>query len=199
MKTIEYHKDILRSIGCWMAEITNQDDDIMLIIDGNERSGKSTLAYWIAKYASEYNGLEYSFDKNWVWDGWQLIDKIWNLPKHSPIIYDEAGLGQYKYRSGSKLNVAINYALMISALRNQVFIYCVPNIEDMHEFIKNRRARLWLGPGKNTLEPLLLGGFMSFVVRGLNQNIKASAGGLRIICLCISRPWTQPIKKYMMS
>jgi hypothetical protein len=141
-KTIEYYKTILKNTGYWMAQITRQDDDILVVIDGDERSGKSSLAYWIAHYALEYQDREIT-PETYIWNGKQLVSEMYDHPPHTPIIFDEAGLDQYKYQSGSKLNVQIKQALMASAMRNQIIIYCVPHFWDLDEFIRNRRCRLW--------------------------------------------------------
>lgn len=130
-------------ISKWIAAQLSQDRDVVLIISGPERAGKSSLAYWIGDTVSFFTGQQFGVD-NFVWHGGEMVNKLWAMPETSVIIEDEAGYDLYKRESTSRLNRQINKALMVSGLRNQCVILCVPNMWDLDKFISQRRGLIWI-------------------------------------------------------
>lgn len=133
----------LVKLGKWTASQLRQDRDVVIVIGGMERSGKSSLSYWLGDVISFYAGTEFATE-NYVWQGIELVGKMWDLPERSVIVDDEAGLDLYKRESTSRHNRVINKALMISGLRNQCIILCVPSIWDLDKYISQRRGLVWI-------------------------------------------------------
>jgi len=133
----------LLQLSKWIASQLKQDRDVVIIISGPERAGKSSCSYWVGKGVSYYTKRDFSLN-NFVWHGDEMVKKLWTLPEESALINDEAGLDLYKRESTTKMNRKINKSLMVSGLRKQCVTLCVPSMWDLDKFMSQRRALVWI-------------------------------------------------------
>jgi len=82
-----YHKApiMVEEIKRIRNNVLNKDRDFVLVIDGEEGSGKSVLAQQIADQLDEKFTIE-----NIVFNADQFIERLKKAPKHSCIVLDEA-------------------------------------------------------------------------------------------------------------
>lgn len=117
------------------------DWDMVLIIDGHEGTGKSTLGILMKAI---YEG-GFSLD-NIIFDGEQLISAMERAPNKSCIILDESILSLYKRESLVQLNRDLAKAFSIIRAKNFFFILVLPNYYDLDghlRFRANWRFNCW--------------------------------------------------------
>ncbi len=79
--------------------MTDQDDDRILLLEGEKGTGKSTLAITFAQRWQSWNRknkllpVKFDVEKNIIYDSDPdtIRQKLTSLPKYSPIIFDEGG------------------------------------------------------------------------------------------------------------
>lgn len=114
--------------------IVTKDKDHVVIIEGSERIGKSSLAIQICQ----------AFDKNFTleniaWDSPQLKKLVYGLPKHSAILADE-GVSMFFSRESMRAeNRDAVRLLSIMGERNNLLAICVTRLNMMDKYITEGR------------------------------------------------------------
>ena len=119
-------------IGKAYKEAIKHDEDLVILIDGRERTGKSALARQIAYYLRDNYGARFELEKNvyfTVADVAMMFKRL-KSQKQTPAgtihIIDEAQNVIHHRRAMSSFNIYFDEAIKsIGALR-QVFIFCTP-------------------------------------------------------------------------
>jgi hypothetical protein len=117
--------------------------DAVIVITGEEGSGKSTL------------GLRFAFalDKRWdphnlCYDGWDVLEAYERIQaggvRGVPILYDEGVRGIMAGETMDKEQRRVVQALMLVREIGAVLIICAPDIWRVANAVRGRRAALWI-------------------------------------------------------
>lgn len=107
--------------------------DYMLIVDGREGSGKSSLALNIkAIYDGKYSLNHVLFDAE------DLLDMMQSAPKGSCVLMDEAIVSLYKRDSLKEFQTLLVKAFAIVRARELFFILVLPNFWDLDAALRTR-------------------------------------------------------------
>ncbi len=107
--------------------------DYVIVIDGREGSGKSSLALHIKAI---YDG-KYSLD-HVLFDAEELLDVMQNAPKRSCVVMDEAIVSLYKRDSLKEFQTLLVKAFAIVRARELFFILVLPNFWDLDQALRTR-------------------------------------------------------------
>jgi len=119
-----------------VGRLTKTDDDVVFIIDGPERSGKSTLATQIAKYVDP----SLNIDRICMTPD-EFRTAIENAKHGQCIIYDEAFTGLSSRRTLSEVNHIITQMFMEMGQKNLVVIVVLPTFFMLDKYVALFRAR----------------------------------------------------------
>lgn len=109
--------------------------DAIIIVEGDEGSGKSSLAVWVGFLIDKNFNLDnviYSMDR--------AVDLIYSLPPGSVIVWDEACYDMSKRDAMTKTNKEIIKLAMATRSRRLIHMVCIPHIQDLENYISDRRA-----------------------------------------------------------
>ncbi|GAB6134547.1 hypothetical protein [Thermococcus prieurii] len=119
-------------VGRAFDEAMKNHEDLVILVDGRERTGKSALARSLAYYLRDNHGARFGLSKNVYFTvaDVAMMFKSLRSQKQTPAgtihIIDEAQNVLHHRRSMSTFNVLFDEAIKsIGALR-QVFIFCTP-------------------------------------------------------------------------
>lgn len=113
--------------------------DCVILVDGRERSGKSTLGLTIAKLLDPNLNV-----KNLARGTMDCIKKIEALPDKSVMVIDEGSLALSSGDAQRSENRRLLKILDVVGQKNMVFIIVLPSIFDLQKQIAVRRARFLL-------------------------------------------------------
>lgn len=116
------------------------NDDLVIIVDGKERSGKSLRMRQIGKYCANKLGTTFS-NKNIHFDLNEYIDFSIESPEYTVCILDEARNVLNKKRANSKSNVKFTNYLSECAKKRQVHLIAAPAFHDIDKYLINWRAK----------------------------------------------------------
>lgn len=128
------------SIQKWMdsqMQKIRRDDDLILVITGDERSGKSTLAFLMATY------MDPSFDpeRQTTFSGNDFSRVATQLGKYRAVILDEAIRGGFSRDSPTQDNKQLAKFLTVCGERNLIGIICWPRLRWLDPILKEHRCR----------------------------------------------------------
>lgn len=116
--------------------VTKKDRDFVMVVDGEEGSGKSVLAMQIAKY------LDSRFDlRQLVFNSDQFLDMIKVVPKNSCIVLDEAYAASNARASLSEVNRSMIGVATEMRQRNLYVIFVLPTFFDLDKYFALWRCR----------------------------------------------------------
>ena len=119
-----------------VKKILKKNFDCMYIVDGEERSGKSTFALTMATYLyPEMN------ETNMAVDGEDAIKKVATMPKGSPIIIDEGSLMFGSKDTMTREQKHIIKILNVIGQKNLIFIICLPSFFSLNDYVAADRSR----------------------------------------------------------
>jgi hypothetical protein len=125
-KTISYHIDD-KLVKIWDTlrgeKLMHLNEDRVYIVDGRERTGKSTFAFQQAKYIDP----NFSIDQICLTSE-QFLHAIRTSPRGKVIVFDEAFRGLSSKSGRSKINKTIVQALMEVGQRNLVIFIVLPTL-----------------------------------------------------------------------
>jgi hypothetical protein len=132
---LSYHLDntLKANLDSIMKKLRTKDRDYVLIIDGNERSGKSSIAQQIASYVYPEFGMA-----QLCMNGQEFIKAIQTAPKGATIIYDEAYGGLSSRGALSEINNLIVSLMTEMGQRNLFVIIVIPSF-----FMLDKYAAIW--------------------------------------------------------
>lgn len=123
-----------------VKKIIKRNWDCVILIDGMERSGKSTLGLTCAWYISEG---ELTLN-NVASDSDDAIRKLEGLPDRSVIMIDEGSLIFSSRESMSAEQKKLIKIMNVIGQKNMVFIIVLPSFFDLNKFIAVNRSRFLL-------------------------------------------------------
>lgn len=123
-----------------LPQLQKKDKDVVFIVDGEERAGKSVFAMQLAGYAASYFGTEYNLD-NVCLNPVEFKTKIENANKNEVVIYDEAHRGMASARSLSEVNNILKDLMMEMGQRNLFVVIVLPTFFLLDKYAALFRAR----------------------------------------------------------
>lgn len=117
--------------------ITTKDFDYVLVVDGDEGSGKSTFAQQLAKY------VDHSFNINRIYfDAKSFADGIMKSRKYKAHVFDEAFSGLSSRNSLGEVNQMLTSLIMEMRQRNLFVIIVLPTIFMLDKYAAMFRSKI---------------------------------------------------------
>lgn len=122
-----------------MKEAVKYDWDFIIVVDGTEGGGKSTLAIQCACY------LDPTFEmKRIVFSPEDFEETVIKAEKYQAVIYDEAVTGLYSRESMQFVNVALTKLLAQIRQKNLFIFVVIPTFFDLDKYVAMWRSRALL-------------------------------------------------------
>lgn len=120
--------------------------DLMLINDGVERSGKSTMAFAQAMFIHYILRTKYKIDnpltiKNLVFTADQFVEACQDAEPYSVIIWDEAIFGAYSADATKAINKTIKKMMVTIGKRKLIIILNIPWIFILDKYLAIARSK----------------------------------------------------------
>lgn len=127
-------------IKAWMdqqRQLMRSDWDLPIVVTGNERKGKSSIAFEMALYLDE------AFDpvEQTVFTADDFTRKATRLDKYRAVILDEAVSGGFSRDSSSQTNKRLAKFLTVCGDRNLIMFVLWPNLRWLDPILKEHRIR----------------------------------------------------------
>ena len=132
-KKWEEHKIFIENLDIYLDSMKD-NDDLVFVIDGPERAGKSKRARQIGKYCAEKLGSTFN-DNNIKFDLKSYLDFSIESPEYTVCILDEARNVLNRKSSMSKANRKFTNYISECAKKRQVHIICLPAYHDLDRYI----------------------------------------------------------------
>jgi len=129
----------LNNLDIWLDAIED-NDDLVLIFDGPERSGKSKRLRQVARYCANYLGSKFD-ESNIHFDVQDYMDFSIESPEKSIVVLDEARKQLNKKRSNSRLAVKFTDFLSECGKYNQVHLIALPAYHDLDKYLIDWRSK----------------------------------------------------------
>lgn len=123
-----------------IPELSKKDEDVVFIVDGKERSGKSKFADILAGYASLKLKRRYDIS-NVCMTPSEFRKKVETSKRNEVVIYDEAHRGMGSRRAISEINNILVDLMMEMGQRNLFVIICLPTFFMLDKYPALFRAR----------------------------------------------------------
>lgn len=128
-----------------MRSAIRKDDDVVMIVDGRERCGKSVFAMQLGYYLSNGNlRLE-----NITMTPEDFMKSVKQASKYDVLIFDEAYLGLSSRDAMSSYNKMILKTLVTVGQKNLILILVLPSVFDLSKYAVLHRADCLLHCYKN--------------------------------------------------
>ena len=157
--------------------VMNQDYDAVIIIDGGEGLGKSTIGQQVAVMLDIDGVIDEKKQK--AFTPQSFMEKVTTLPKFKAVIYDEARRGLDRRKFGTSASTNILDMLAECRQRNLFLIIIMPSFYDMDMNVSVWRSRAlihvtgeWSGldeKGEIPLRPLKRGTFRFYNEAGKKE------------------------------
>jgi hypothetical protein len=125
--------DRLKSFIQMIKRGIEQHWDFVIVVDGREGSGKSTLGLHLKAFYDGYYNLAHV-----LFDATSMIAEMRLAPRGSCIIVDEAIISLYKREALKDFQMTLVKAFSIVRARNLFFILVLPNFNDLDPNIRTR-------------------------------------------------------------
>lgn len=142
-------KDLVsQSFDDWMkgirADCKKKDWDIVIIVSGSERIGKSTFTYHASKLFENKKG-GYDWQDHFILspDFRLVVDKLKKFVKKS-VVVDEAIKVLYKFKMWDDLQILLNQIYTVNGQNNNLTFLNIPRQTDLNKFFRDGRAYYWV-------------------------------------------------------
>ena len=132
-------KKFLKNLDVYI-DAMKDNDDLLIVFDGLERSGKSFRVRQVAKYCAERLGTTFD-DKNIHFDLKSYLDFSLESPMYTVCVLDEGRSVLNRSSSTSRINKKFTNYISECAKRRQVHIICAPAFHDIDKYIINWRMK----------------------------------------------------------
>lgn len=132
----------LKDIAEISLDRVERDKDLAICVTGFEGDGKSTLAIGLGLEIDPHFELE----RNVLFfpSVSELKKKIFNLPRYTPIVADEAINIMYKLNWGLRKQKYLSQLYAVCRNQNKISIFCMPRFTDLLEYFRNHRVKVWI-------------------------------------------------------
>jgi hypothetical protein len=152
------YKFIFRSmvlLGRRIKAFPLEKRDLVLAATGDEGEGKTSLSFngsavtrpdFTKEDLKSADRLKSIIDDNMIINPYakDIISKVNNLEKSSPIILDEAVKSVNKYLWNTREQIGLTQFFSTCRKQYKFVFMCIPDLFDMAPFYRNRRVRWWL-------------------------------------------------------
>lgn len=129
----ELHRQLTKYV---IPDVQKKDFDYVLVVDGEERVGKSVFAMQIAKVLDPNLNV-----KNICFTPQEFIKAVTTAKPHSAIIFDEAFTGMSSRASLSEVNNLLVSLMMEMGQRNLFIIIVMPTYFMLEKYVVFHRTR----------------------------------------------------------
>ena len=133
-----YLNDNLKEICDLTIRRTKKNWDNLIIIDGPERSGKSTLARAIAYYISYTKGAKFTIE-NIFFDPDEMLEYA-TTHQDEMIIWDEAAFGGQSNQWQNEVQRKMNTMLMVCGKFKNTYIFIIPSFFRLNRYLAIDRS-----------------------------------------------------------
>ncbi len=133
--------DNIKSLITFMSMRVSKNHDNLIIIDGKEGAGKTTLATAITYFYSWLMNIEFTED-NVFFDTNDLIEYA-QTNEFKPILWDEAGLGARSNEWYNKSQLNLIKLLTTCRSKRHFFIFVIPDFKDLNPYFAGRATALF--------------------------------------------------------
>ncbi len=133
-----YMDENLKSVLDLCVKRQGQKWDNVLICDGEERSGKSTLIKSSAYYVADKINKPFSIN-NVFFDPEEMLDFAVNNTEEV-IIWDEAALGALSVNWHNKIQKKLNTMLMMTGKYRHTYFFIIPNFFRLNKYLALDRS-----------------------------------------------------------
>jgi len=123
----------LRKFCKYIAKVRKQDEDFVMLVSGQTRSGKSTLAIEIAMLIDP----DFNIEKNILFDIKELGKRIFD-EKGKEYILDESIFDAFSRDAMSSMNKWLIKVLTACAERNHIIIMIIPKVKWLDKPVRER-------------------------------------------------------------
>ncbi len=121
-----------------LSKLQTQNDDAMVLIDGPEGSGKSTVAFQMAT----------ALDPKWEAETGLVIDfedweQLYSLETGRVFVLDEGGDLMFSRDALQRENKLVVRMFQMARIFNHVIIVCCPNIHWVDLYVRDHRALIY--------------------------------------------------------
>lgn len=138
-EVVDYYieKRLKKNLDVIKHRILSKDKDYVMVVDGGEGTGKSTLAIQMGKYVDPSLNLD-----RITFTGEDFRKAIIGAQKGQCVIYDEAITGLSSTQSLSKINNMLKSLMMQMRQKNLLVIVVIPTIFALDRYVAIFRARV---------------------------------------------------------
>lgn len=132
--------DVDYTINGWLSLVRQElrdDMDYIVCIEGHEGTGKSALAYHLASRIDEGFNVD-----NYIYNGEVLKKWVFEAPKYSAAVIDEAGLMLFRRDSMRQDNKNLVKILQTCRYRNLCLFFVLPSIHTLESYLSNWRVNV---------------------------------------------------------
>lgn len=113
-----------------------RDRDFILVVDGDEGEGKSTLAWSCCKYVDPtFNAERIAYDQH------QFKELVQKSSIGQALLIDEGGWMLFSREAMTRMNKEIVKILMAIRMKNLFVVVCIPSFWKIDDYIRTHRAR----------------------------------------------------------
>lgn len=121
-----------------LKQLQLQNDDAMILLDGAEGAGKSTIAFQLAK----------AIDPTWEAETGLIIDfedweQLYDLGTGKVFVLDEGGDLMFSRDSQQRENKLVVRMFQMARIFNHIIIVCCPNIHWVDIYVRDHRALIY--------------------------------------------------------
>lgn len=138
-KKLYEDKKWLQNLDIYLDAMAD-NDDLVLVVDGLERAGKSFRIRQIAKYCAQWLGTTFS-DKNVHFELQSYLDFSIESAQYTVCVLDEGRNVLNKKNSMSKINKKFTNYISECAKKRQVHIIAAPAFHDIDKYITDWRMK----------------------------------------------------------
>lgn len=134
-------RNLVSLVNAIKARVNNKWD-IVIAIDGEEGSGKSTLGIIMGYLLDDKFDLEANV--SYLPSTKQMETKFWSLKSKQVFMVDEAIKALYKMRFMDKFQNRINEMYATERWQSKITLLLLPRFTDLNEFFRNHRVKFWI-------------------------------------------------------
>lgn len=128
------YSDMLHVLGKQFRANLKEDDQNIIVIEGQPGSGKSTLAIQLAKAIQS----DWTLDAGYIYDEDDLAEKMASRSMNQVFLFDEASLAVNSRDSMTKSSRNIIAILDTCRSRHNSVIFVLPSFDDLNKSIRDR-------------------------------------------------------------
>ena len=124
---------LIDKLNLMCDKMTKVTDDNLVLIDGDEGAGKSTLASEVCYYVADKTGRSFTVD-----DIYFDLDKLIDIAlktKEKIFDWDEGALGGLSIEWWKKNQLKFLKLLMVARKRKHFFVICIPKFFKLNEYL----------------------------------------------------------------